>query len=358
MFCISCVNISDSDFNVLTRIDCMWCCPACRPIVEKSFEVEVKVEECQKYARELEARIISLETERLKSNDHEQHIKSLIVEEMKKTPTKNMPAPEMKKLISDEMKKQQEEQQATPNMKEIIQEQLQAEITERERRAPIPTTSGTSSTAQSAQDVITELHEQQKRKNNVIIYKLDELHTADEEGRVDYDINAVLELVNYLKDEDEEAFFEDHFENILRLGSYDQERSRPLLVEFVNGEEKKSIFNKLYKLKNAPDHLKQASVCHDMTRSQREADKVLVARAKRFEDQCSENYIFRVRGPPWKRFIKKIAVSPESRNQRRSHANNMTQQDNQGRSPNQRRVHFSGDVPRMNSRGAAAEAVE
>ena len=318
MFCTHCVNVSDSDFNVLSRIDCIWCCPACRPKVEKVFEVDVKVEKFENYMSQLEARIASLESEKKKLDDNEQHIKSLIAEEM----TAHVPTPnKVKKLINDEMKRQREEQPEIPNMREIIQEELEAERTERERQPPSPRGNVT-------QEVISELHEQAKRRPNIIIHKMDELHTADEEGRVEHDISSLLELINYLKDEDDDPYIEDHFENIKRLGPYDQNKCRPLLVEFVSDVEKNDIMRKLYKLKDAPVHLKRVSVCHDMTRSQREADKVLVAQAKRLEEECQGNFIFRVRGPPEKRFIKKIPVSQERRNQR-SPGNSMSQQDNQ-----------------------------
>ena len=355
MFCTYCVNVSCNDYNVLSRIDCMWCCPDCRPKVEKAFEVDIKVEEYKEYLSALEARIVSLESEKMRINENEEHIKSLIADEMKKLPSVPTPG-KVQKLISDEIKKQRDEQPAVqpevPNMREIIQEQLDEQMAEREHRNP-----NTSATSATTQDVISELHEQQKRKPNIILYRVKELHTANEEERTDHDIRAVLELVNYLKDEEEEAFIEDHFENIVRLGSYDQERNRPLLVEFISYEEKKSIFNKLYKLKDVPDHLshlKEVSVCHDMTRSQREADKVLVERAKSLEAECSENCIFRVRGPPWKRYIKKIQRST-NRGNHRSQGSGMNQQDNQDLNQSRRRAHSNEGAPRMISRGAAAD---
>ena len=113
-----------------------------------------------------------------------------------------------------------------------------------------------------------------------------------------------------------------------------------MLVEFVSGEEKKYIFNKLYKLRDAPADLKSVSVCHDMTRAQREADKILVEKAKRFEQQCSENYIFRVRGPPHKRVIKKIPVTRRTGDNQES---NTTRRGSQVANQVRRRVHFSDE---------------
>ena len=357
MLCTTCVDLSVSDFNVLSRIDCVWCCPACRPKVEKAFEVDIKVEECKEYVSKLEKRIHGLEKEQKQFNDTEQYIKNLIAEELKKAPANNTQAPEVKRLISEEMKKQLEEvqipQQEVPNMREIIQEQLDAEIAERGRTPSLEQPAQNT----GVQEVITELQEQDKRRNNMILYNCKELHTADEDGRVKYDVDSVLELVNYLKNEEEEDFIDEHFNDIKRLGNYEQDRNRPLLVEFVSGEEKKTIFRKLSKLRDVPEgleHLKTVSVCHDMTKTQREADKVLVERAKSFERQCSENCIFRVRGPPWKRYIKKIAISQERRNQNLNRRNDTTQRGSPEVNPNQRRVLSNEAERRTPGTGAVA----
>ena len=363
LFCTLCTDKTQADYNVLSRPDCLWCCPACRPLVEKAFETDMKVENCREYAAELETRIHNLEKEQKQFTDTEKYIKDLIAKEVKKVHNNDTPAPDMKKFITEEMRKQISEVQKeappapdVPDFREIIQEQLdarEAETAERDlqRRAFGTSPPRSQPTASTAQEVITELQEQQKRKNNIILYNIEERHAADEDARVKYDVDSVLELVNYLKDDDDEEFIDEHFNDIKRLGAYDQERSRPLLVEFVSGEEKKNVFNKLNKLKDAPQHLKAVSVCHDMTRSQREADKVLVEQAKNLERQCTENYIFRVRGPPWKRYIKKIQVT-QRRNQSENRNRDTTRQTSQ--SQPERRVHFSGTDQRRQSLGTAA----
>ena len=375
-YCTLCTQISEVEYNVLSCDKCLWCCAVCRPKVEKAFETDIKVEKCREYAAQLEERIRQLESERRKFSDTETYIKETIENEMKKIPKNDnldvkalvtaelkkqledmnkTPEADVKRIISDEMTKVsdemtrqlqeaqqslQESQQPVaqpdlPSMRNIIQEQLE-EQREQERL----TTRATPNSSAGVNEVITEMQERENRKNNVILYKVDELHTADEEGRIKYDVDQVLKLMNYLKEPDEEDFIDNHFKNIKRLGNYEQGRNRPLLVEFVSGEEKKYIFSKLYKLKNASPDLKTISVCHDMTRAQREADKVLVERAKSLESQCSENYIFRVRGPPGKRFIKKIPDT-RARTQNANQENAPRHQDSQAANPSPRRVHFS-----------------
>ena len=62
----------------------------------------------------------------------------------------------------------------------------------------------------------------------------------------------------------------------------------------------------IYKLKDV-DEYKGWSLQHDMTKEQRENVRKLVEEAKRktAADESGE-YIYRVRGPPHKKFIKRI----------------------------------------------------
>ena len=100
MFCTLCTHISDVDFNVLSRSDCIWCCAGCRPKVEKIFEVDFKVEEYKEYARKLEERICNLEKEKKMTDETEQYIKDFITSELKKSTEKATPEMEVKKLVA------------------------------------------------------------------------------------------------------------------------------------------------------------------------------------------------------------------------------------------------------------------
>jgi hypothetical protein len=50
--------------------------------------------------------------------------------------------------------------------------------------------------------------------------------------------------------------------------------------------------------------LAAVSVDHDMTPKEREETKAMVEEAKKKEESSSGKFIFRVRGPPWNRYIK------------------------------------------------------
>ena len=46
---------------------------------------------------------------------------------------------------------------------------------------------------------------------------------------------------------------------------------------------------------------------HDMTPKEREETKTMQAEAKRKEEKSAGKFIYRVRGPPWNRYIKRMS---------------------------------------------------
>lgn len=52
-------------------------------------------------------------------------------------------------------------------------------------------------------------------------------------------------------------------------------------------------------------NLSKISIDHDMTLKEREETKVTLAEAKENEEKSLGKFTYRVRGPPWNRFIKK-----------------------------------------------------
>ena len=133
-----------------------------------------------------------------------------------------------------------------------------------------------------------------------------------------HDKNRALELLNYCKPDGEEDRVEDDIIQIKRLGKFDenkQESKRPMLVQ-ITEEDKKTLFLNLNNLRGASNNLSGISISHDMTPLQREEDKEMFEEAKRMEEEeTSGDFIFRVRGPPWNRYIKKIRKTAGQGNQ-------------------------------------------
>ena len=69
-------------------------------------------------------------------------------------------------------------------------------------------------------------------------------------------------------------------------------------------EEKKEIFKNLQKLRRSDENI---TITHDLTQKQMKELQELISEAKRKEEcDTSSSYIYRVCGPPWGWFIKKI----------------------------------------------------
>ena len=70
---------------------------------------------------------------------------------------------------------------------------------------------------------------------------------------------------------------------------------------------KKNVFKNLSKLRDVTGYLAGLSVDHDMTPKEREETKTMQAEAKTKEEKSAGKFIYRVRGPPWNRYIKRMS---------------------------------------------------
>ena len=103
----------------------------------------------------------------------------------------------------------------------------------------------------------------------------------------------------------------DEIENINRLGAKDKDKApRPILIRFKNADPKKRLFKRLGNLKDAVEDVhKNISIDHDQTLRQRDEFKQMMDLAKEKEEaQDSDSpFLYRsVRGPPWRRVVRKI----------------------------------------------------
>ena len=138
----------------------------------------------------------------------------------------------------------------------------------------------------------------EERLNNIIIHRVPESNEKNSEVRK----TKENELVNTLLDT---IGVEAEPQKIMRLGRYkeptegEQQGSRPLKVSFRDHKTQQEIMNNIKKLKDAPDTLRNLSVCYDMSQSERDILKERLKSAKEKTEQ-STNWKYLVRGPPWK----------------------------------------------------------
>ena len=111
-----------------------------------------------------------------------------------------------------------------------------------------------------------------------------------------------MNLCKYLGDED---FTENNIEKMFRLGKRTG-NTRPLKVCLDEMTTKYKIIRNTSLLRES-EEFSRISIQHDLTPEQRDEVRELVQLAKKKEtDDTSGNFIYRVRGPPGRKFIKKL----------------------------------------------------
>ena len=137
--------------------------------------------------------------------------------------------------------------------------------------------------------------DRENRKNNIIIYRVEENASSSSDDRVRYDKQWVKELT---KEVLKVQCNDDDIKRAIRLGAKGS-TDRPMLVEYRSHIIKNQMLESLSLLKNADDRFKNISIAHDMTKSDRAQCKEMVRQAseKKAADQSGE-YKYLVKGMP------------------------------------------------------------
>ena len=254
-FCIGCLDFDTRKYEILSQSDSMWFCPPCRVTVEKSILTDRKIEErCREIMEEYEGRIAELER--------------LIKLKCETERT------ELRDYIKDEVSVQLKTNESQPNTDIIV----------------------------------SEMRERKERENNIVIFGITEQPEHDGGRRMEADTTAVedlLEVCGVQKSHQVKP------KKVIRLGKRPTESqantgtSRPVLVCFEAPTMKKAIFKNIRKLKDH-EHLSSVQIRNDLTKCERERERKLYEDAKKKESDEAEEYIYRVRGPPWSRKIVRL----------------------------------------------------
>ena len=145
------------------------------------------------------------------------------------------------------------------------------------------------------------------RRNNIIVFGIKENQATNQKDKQTEDIREIKKILNefcevHLKEED--------VAKVIHMGKYSESNKRPVIMTIKTEEKKKEIFKNLQKLRRSDENI---TISHDLTQKQRKELQELISEAKRKEEcDTSSSYIYRVRGPPWGWFIKKIAKKTET----------------------------------------------
>lgn len=136
----------------------------------------------------------------------------------------------------------------------------------------------------------------ERRRNNIIVYRIEELNSTNSAERTMHDKNEFEGLCREVFDL---HFAEGDVVKMYRLGQKADGHTRPLLVSLKSPEMKSRVMANLRNLKSASDKYKLVGISNDLTPKQRENAKQMVQQAKMEQDaqgEHSENFKFFVVG--------------------------------------------------------------
>lgn len=235
-YCSKCLNLSKSDYEVFKIPSLHWFCPECDSKVMQNLKHERQIEErCAVFMQAMENRTVTLETE----------IKT--------------------KVSSDQVK-------------EIVE----SVINESKNKVTTDTNRVDLDIAQTVEKKVSEIRESTIKEKNIIMYGISETNDKIPAVRKESDTRYVEQLTTFLDINCE------RYENVIRLGKSGEktEKPRPLKVTFKTTDDKKCFMKNLSKLKGIDENspFTKIGVTHDMTKSEREANKAKLNEAKEKND--------------------------------------------------------------------------
>jgi plastocyanin len=151
-------------------------------------------------------------------------------------------------------------------------------------------------TVLEAESHIVEEREREKRKNNIIIYRMEESKAVSAEERKNDDMDFLRVLIGDVLDVE---CRDCDIHSVLRLGKREADGCRPVLIGFKTSAMKNVVTESLGHLAEAAGKYRILSITHDMTKRDREECKKMVMEAKSQQaHETSGEWMYRVRGAP------------------------------------------------------------
>lgn len=296
-FHIKCENIGDPMYKAMMQFKALhWYCETCSLGAEKMMTMLTKLEgRVQKLEKEKDSTMAVMTVEMNKIEVKVNELADRVEQNLRK----------MEERIN-EMEKTKAQQmldgastEAVPKWSEIVSKAVDSKFTEVQDNV-----TKVNAAVEETKLQLEEQKEKESRQSNIIIYNNEEERTENKDEWKTKEMGFCLELFNSTL---EVAVKAEDIVRITRLGNRASGTKRPMLVQFRSKTIKNEVMETLWKLKKADAKHKSLSICHDMTKREREECKRLVALAKQKEaDEGQGEFIYRVRGPPEKMTIVKL----------------------------------------------------
>ncbi|KAL4240642.1 hypothetical protein ACF0H5_001433 [Mactra antiquata] len=256
----------------------MWFCTDCREKVEKNIIPDLEIEEkCHQIMIKFENRVSRLEEISKDKCD------TSVVSRKRQDIEEKCDKKEVMKIVKDEFSLN----------KGIISPQNMNNIEDIDNNV--------------ISSVISEMNEQKNREDNIVFYGVTELNSKNGKERQSHDCKIVNEIMNLC----DIVLDNTDLIRTSRIGKYDSEKHRPLLVTGCETENKKKLFRNFNSAQSHDQNSKmdKIRVGHDLTQSERIEEKKLFSKAKELTQQSKGEFNSKVRGPPWARKIVKVSGS-------------------------------------------------
>ena len=175
-----------------------------------------------------------------------------------------------------------------------VEKELQKESTKKYIEKVVKESESISSEASvhmAAREAAADIAEAEKRKNNLIIHKLEESKAETPDEQKEEDMETLLNVLKIVDD----GFGEDDLVEATRLGAKAEDKIRPVLVKLNPAYDKMKILREKKKLREANN---QVGISEDLPKGTREYRKTLIDKARKEKGQEAKNFIFYITGRP------------------------------------------------------------
>ena len=199
-----------------------------------------------------------------------------------------------------------EELEQTRPTEETIRRMIKEEIQSNGTAAEVATAQGSTEEEEGDRrgEIANEIMDIESRKNNIIIYRIDESpessYVTQEGQRNTMDIEKIKKIIKTVTGSEGG----ETIAKCTRLGKATPEKKRPILVSFKDIGDKDKFMDNLKNLKGT--EFSNISVAHDLTPSQRQQLKKLRAEAKHKQESESGDWVYRVVGHPSRWTVRKL----------------------------------------------------
>ena len=171
--------------------------------------------------------------------------------------------------------------------------------------------------------VCTQINDRLTRLKNIVVYNVPEGTSTLKADNAIHDTTLMKELLGHTTG----GKYQPEDLPVKRLGSEqtketeteETKKNRPLLVTFPEEDKKAIVMKNLYKLKNKDEPFSGMIIKHDMSREDRENERLLQKEAReRTQQEQTTNVVYLVRGRPGERQIIKVKKRGEITSQTRA----------------------------------------